>query len=290
MGVSVKARRSATARVGAGVVTGLAVLAQVETVLLRVAHDQWGLVARPGPSTVDEVVVAVVATGACLLSAWLAAGTLAALVAHLPGAVGRRARTWADAWAPGAVRRVATVVVGAAVGGVLAPGSAAGTAPAPPAGFTATAPREATAGYAAVPGAAEQLATGTRPPAGPTPGFSVAPSPAPSTAHPASPAGRAAAPDPGWTPTRPLDRPQASPRLVAGPSPRTAQAPVVVLRGDTLWSIAARHLGPDATDAEIAHEWPRWYAANRTVLGDDPDLLLPGQVLLAPGRTAEVAR
>ena len=53
-------------------------------------------------------------------------------------------------------------------------------------------------------------------------------------------------------------------------------------RGDTLWSIAARRLGEGATDAEVAAAWPRWYAANRDVVGPDPDLLLPGQVLHAP--------
>ncbi|MFW6091404.1 MAG: LysM peptidoglycan-binding domain-containing protein, partial [Actinomycetota bacterium] len=57
---------------------------------------------------------------------------------------------------------------------------------------------------------------------------------------------------------------------------------VVVQRGDTLWAIAARHLGPDATVAEIAAEWPRWYATNRTVIGDDPDLILPGTILHPP--------
>ena len=53
-------------------------------------------------------------------------------------------------------------------------------------------------------------------------------------------------------------------------------------RGDSLWSIAARHLGPDASDAEIARAWPAWFEANRDVVGDDPDLLRPGQVLRAP--------
>jgi nucleoid-associated protein YgaU len=57
-----------------------------------------------------------------------------------------------------------------------------------------------------------------------------------------------------------------------------------------LWGIAARHLGPDASDAEVAREWPRWHAANRDVVGDDPDLLLPGQVLHAPARAEAVAR
>jgi len=49
-----------------------------------------------------------------------------------------------------------------------------------------------------------------------------------------------------------------------------------------LWSIAGRHLGPQATDAEIAAAWPRWYAANRDVIGADPNLLHPGQHLVAP--------
>ncbi|MGW7683576.1 LysM peptidoglycan-binding domain-containing protein [Kribbella sp. NPDC054772] len=57
---------------------------------------------------------------------------------------------------------------------------------------------------------------------------------------------------------------------------------VVVREGDSLWSIAARELGPGATDAAIAARWPAWYAANRHVIGDDPGLILPGQVLRIP--------
>jgi nucleoid-associated protein YgaU len=57
---------------------------------------------------------------------------------------------------------------------------------------------------------------------------------------------------------------------------------VVVRRGDCLWDIAARRLGPDATDAQIAAEWPQWYATNRAVIGDRPDLLEPGQRLRPP--------
>jgi hypothetical protein len=56
----------------------------------------------------------------------------------------------------------------------------------------------------------------------------------------------------------------------------------VVVPGDCLWTIAATSLGPDASNAEIAAEWPRWYAANRQVIGADPNLLLPGMVLGAP--------
>jgi nucleoid-associated protein YgaU len=63
---------------------------------------------------------------------------------------------------------------------------------------------------------------------------------------------------------------------------RAARDEVVVHRGDTLWAIAARHLGAAASAAEVAEEWPRWYAANRTVIGDDPGLLVPGQRLRPP--------
>ena len=57
---------------------------------------------------------------------------------------------------------------------------------------------------------------------------------------------------------------------------------VVVRRGDTLWDIAARALGPDASVADIAASWPGWYAANRSTIGPDPDLILPGQLLRPP--------
>jgi len=58
---------------------------------------------------------------------------------------------------------------------------------------------------------------------------------------------------------------------------------VVVAPGDTLWDLARRHLHRGATDAEIARAWPRWYRANRAVIGPDPNLLLPGMRLRVPG-------
>nr|WP_237686156.1 LysM peptidoglycan-binding domain-containing protein [Arthrobacter jiangjiafuii] len=63
-------------------------------------------------------------------------------------------------------------------------------------------------------------------------------------------------------------------------APAGAQA--IVRPGDTLWSLAAEQLGPHATDARIADHWPRWYELNRTVIGDRPDLIFPGQVLEVP--------
>ncbi len=57
---------------------------------------------------------------------------------------------------------------------------------------------------------------------------------------------------------------------------------LLVRPGDTLWSIAAEHLAPGADDAMIARAWPEWYQANVATIGDDPDLLHPGELLQTP--------
>jgi nucleoid-associated protein YgaU len=50
--------------------------------------------------------------------------------------------------------------------------------------------------------------------------------------------------------------------------------------GDSLWRIAARHLGPDATVATTAREVARLWTLNRERIGTgDPDLIYPGQLL-----------
>jgi nucleoid-associated protein YgaU len=56
----------------------------------------------------------------------------------------------------------------------------------------------------------------------------------------------------------------------------------VVKTGDSLWTLAAAELGPGASAEAVAARWPEWYAANRQVIGSDPDLILPGQVLRIP--------
>jgi len=59
-----------------------------------------------------------------------------------------------------------------------------------------------------------------------------------------------------------------------------------VVAGDTLWGIAKRFLAqgsPTPTGAEISIAWKAIYAANVDVVGDDPNLILPGQVLTIPG-------
>jgi LysM repeat protein len=61
---------------------------------------------------------------------------------------------------------------------------------------------------------------------------------------------------------------------------------VVVAPGDTLWHIAQRALPSDAGAADIASAWPAWYAQNAELIGDDPDLIQPGQILHAPLTTS----
>ena len=55
----------------------------------------------------------------------------------------------------------------------------------------------------------------------------------------------------------------------------------IVVVGDTLWSIASRRLGTDDPQ-QIAAYWPHIYRLNRDVIGPDPNLVRPGQVLELP--------
>lgn len=75
-------------------------------------------------------------------------------------------------------------------------------------------------------------------------------------------------------------RPPAPPELDRPAAGREER--VVVRRGDTLWDLAAASLPPPRSEARTARAWPRWYAANRAVIGANPHLLHPGQVLHAP--------
>jgi hypothetical protein len=56
---------------------------------------------------------------------------------------------------------------------------------------------------------------------------------------------------------------------------------VVVRPGDTLWGLARRAL-PEAGDPAVAEHVRNIHAANRAVIGADPDLIRPGQRLRMP--------
>lgn len=238
---------------------GTLLMAVLTVHLIRTALTAW-----PGrePAPV-EVGLGFLAAGAgALVSAWvcvLLAGATATLLASAPCA-----RPTRDTGPPALVARrdltgrvAALLLVAASLG---------------------AAPAAAEQVHPAVVVAPGVLPSGAPEQAGPAPGEEPVPVPVPGWSP--------TAPVPGWTPTPNL--PEPARRAVAEVglvSTTVASAPVeevVVRRGDTLWSIAARHLGEQATDQDVAEAWPRWYSTNRDVIGGDPDLIVPGQRLVVP--------
>lgn len=60
-----------------------------------------------------------------------------------------------------------------------------------------------------------------------------------------------------------------------------------VVKGDSLWKIARMVLTSDGSDpsgSEISNLWRSIYDMNLTLIGEDPNLIHPGQVLQLPGR------
>jgi len=69
------------------------------------------------------------------------------------------------------------------------------------------------------------------------------------------------------------------PDLPTSLPPRTV---TVVQPGDSLWLLARSQLPIDASDALATRSVQRWYAANREIIGPDPDLIFPGTPLTQP--------
>lgn len=221
--------------------------------------------------------VAVVALLAWAVTVWLVLTVAAVLLSRLPGLVGATCAVVARCVAPALVRRTVEGALGLTVAvGVLAPSTALATA----------AP-----GPAADPGpvaeATWDLDWPTGDPAPGTVGAAPTPSAAASSA-PSTPSDATAPPAPPAPAADPLPVPSSTPPAAARPSPvvPAPAAAVVVRAGDSLWSLAEASLRragtSEPTDRQVAQAWPRWWAANREVVGDDPDLLLPGTVLRAP--------
>ena len=68
------------------------------------------------------------------------------------------------------------------------------------------------------------------------------------------------------------------------PSQPTSEptAHLVVMPGDSLWSISQAQVHPDASPRQVMNEVERIYEINRDRIGDDPNYILPGQELLLP--------
>lgn len=207
---------------------------------------------------------AVALQAAWVLALWLAAGTVLHLAAGLPGFAGRCASVLARAITPRLLRRTLDVCLG--VGLVAVPAGPALAASATPTGsphpaVTQTLPAVPAPVLAPLPLVPDLDRPAARPPALVTP--FVAASPPPPARPPV-----AASPSPPASQPAPLV---------------TANTAVVVHAGDTLWSIARAQLpSSERSGPAVAAAWPRWWQANHAQIGDDPDLIHPGQRLTPP--------
>ena len=281
-----------TANPSGGAVAGLLALAGgalVWTVLLPLSRSSWP-VTRAGVPRLDDAMTGVFAWTALAVAVWLTCGATLAAVAAAPGALGRGAGRLAQTLTPTLVRRWLTLLLGTGVGTVALPlGPALGAAPVAVSSTTrgdaGALPR---AGVHPAPNPAfrpvvdpGRLPRASQEPApsvlgGPSPGYGPTPAPRGTTSR---------VPDPRWLPSRPVPTADPEATVLLAPTPRASAVPdevVTVRRGDSLWSLVARHLGPRASDRQIAMAWPEWYAANVDVIGPDPDLIRPGQQLRIP--------
>lgn len=260
--------------------------------LLR-AHQTSGLHAG---DLADVVTVAMLAVGAAT-ALWYAVTALAGLaVRRLPPTAGVRLRAerMMRRWGAPVLRRALSTTAVAGLGVALTVTSsgaveredvpadlgwgapaAAELVPAPPPTPTMSPPSppavtvptaEPPTRAATTPRGPVTTVTGAGPTSGPT-----------TTTTAASPPGTTAPQPTTGPPTAPGHLRPAS--VPAAPGLATAHE---VRPGESLWSIAATHLPAGTTAAEIAAEWPRWYETNRVLLGADPDLIHPGQLLRAP--------
>ena len=219
-----------------------------------------GLGQAANPATLESLITAGVLIGGAAAASAVAATTGVALVQSLLG------------WRP----------------------RAAGALPRPLRRFLLGATAVALVAGANLPANADEAYPGWAPAvASPSPGATLeVPSPAPSPSP--SPI-VTQVPDEPAPPDEPLELHAES---AASPLPRAAgegsgvasadasSAEHVVVRGDSLWRIAAAQLGPGASDAEIARAWPAIYQANRAVIGENPSLIVPGQHLTIPQELA----
>lgn len=244
-------RLAAVALAGASLVASAA----LGSIFLTTGREAWSAVAAAGPAGPADGILLITGLGGAILSTWLGLGVALSALSALPGALGDLCRELAERVAPAAVRKVVALILGTALSAALVPGTAV-------AGVTHNSYRPP------VVTAAQQVTDLLRGPAAAAPDASFR--------SMMDPAPRTRSTDPAPPPTWSMERPD-SPRVTS-----VAQSRLVVHRGDSLWSIAARRLGPEAQAADIDTEWHRWLAANRDVIGPDPDLILPGQLLRPP--------
>jgi hypothetical protein len=193
----------------------------------------------------DALVISAAGLLAWVVWAWGALGLTLTAASALPGMFGGAAGVVLHVVLPAGARRSAALALGLGLG-VAGPllGTAALMAPTPAAAADDWTPQP-TAGVPDWPAVPTVL---------PTPDW-------PTTTGPQNPA-------PDW------------------PAATATADTHVVVRGDCLWHIASDRLlaqhGRMPTDGEVAAASQAWWQANAEVIGPDPDLLLPGQVLSPP--------
>ncbi|MET3718287.1 MULTISPECIES: hypothetical protein [unclassified Arthrobacter] len=255
--------------------------------------DRWQISAgrRQAPGIDDLLGALAVAAGLAIVAWWILSVLLAVGVAILARCGSARAADRAGKYCPAFMRRLAVAALSVQL--LAAPMAQATEPPAGPAWVPTQevavqarwSPTELQPGpqISGRPSQAVDVALQppiTAAPAGRTPVVDGpgTESPAPGVTPPAV--------RPDWRPSAPV----ADPGLLAAQPVRSAEDTppaghdVTVLAGDTLWDIAAHQLGPTASDVDVALHWPRWYEANKAQIGENPHVLLPGQILKAPSR------
>jgi len=229
--------------------------------------------AAAGDVGFDHLLVGVVGLAAWASLGWFCVIAGLQFASAAPGAVGHGCEVVCERLSPAILRRFVEAVVGISI---LAGPLTAGSALAVP---TVKVPAASATPTPSASGAGHWMSELDRPTSPPTAASGVQlPVLLDRPANPyVAPAPRATA---VVTPTGPA-------ALIAGSPHRDldradAGRGYIVHRGDALWDIAARHLGPSATAADIAREWPRWYEANRAVIGTNPSLIRPGELLVPP--------
>jgi hypothetical protein len=240
--------------------------------------DRWQLstARRQGPDVDDLLGAAAVAAGLAIVAWWVFSIFLATTAAVLDKCGKGRAADSAGKCCPAFMRRLAVAALSVQLLTVPVAHAAA-----PPAGPAWVPTQEVAVQDILVHGVAIQAQwsptncdrqipepEGTAPG---DPGAEVVQAPAAAIRPDWRP--RPPVPDPGLLAAQPIRAEQGTP---------LALSEVTVMAGDTLWDIAARHLGPAASDVDVALHWPRWYEANRSQIGESPHVLLPGQILRAP--------
>ncbi|NAZ77023.1 LysM peptidoglycan-binding domain-containing protein [Kineococcus sp. T13] len=202
--------------------------------------------AAAGAPGTGDLLVAGCAVAAALVLGWLALGVVVAAVDEARAAAPGRRPVRRTPGVPALARRLVAVAVGLVLGSAALSAGAAergGAAALPDPGWAASAPAD--------PG-----------PAPVEPGWAALADPAPAAA--------------------PAPRAGELPQLPGGTREGSAPAEVVVHRGDTLWSLARARCGPEAGPGEVLRQLHLLHQANADVIGEDPDLLHPGQVLRLP--------